>query len=73
LRAKGNLFPITQLNERIIQLDSNPTEYSDVYVGTLVQDKSGEVVFRPTADVPIRDFPLKDNKAKGAIEIFEMP
>jgi len=23
--------------------------------------------------MPIRDFPLKDNKAKGAIEIFQMP
>lgn len=72
-RTKGNLFPITQLNERIIALDSNPKEYNDVYVGTLVQRDNGTVEFKPTNDIPIRDFPTKDNKVRGAIEIFQMP
>jgi hypothetical protein len=39
----------------------------------LAMNSQGKVEFKPTADTPIRDFPLKDNKAKGAIEIFEMP
>jgi len=73
LRTKGNLFPITQLNERLIELDSNPKEYNDVYVGTLVQRGDGTVEFKPTGEVPIREFPTKDNKVKGAIEIFQMP
>lgn len=73
LRTRGNLFPITQLNERINQLDNNPNEFDDVYVGNLFLNKSGEVEFKPCSDTPIRDFPTKDNKQKGAIEIFQMP
>lgn len=73
LRTRGNLFPITQLNERLNQLDNNPNEYDDVYIGNLFLTKNGEVEFKPTSDMPIRDFPTKDNKQKGAIEIFQMP
>lgn len=73
LRTRDNLFPVTQLTERVAQLDNNPNEYDDVYVGNLVLNKNGEVEFSPSTDQPIRDFPLKDNKSKGAIEIFEMP
>lgn len=73
LRSNGNIFPVTALNERLNQIDNNPNEYDDVYVGTLIQNKEGEIEFKPTSDTPIRDFPLKDNKAEGALEIFEMP
>lgn len=74
LRSHGNIFPVTELNERLNQLDNDPNAFDDVYVGELVQDnKTGEVKFNPTIDLPIRDFPTKDNKVKGAIEIFEMP
>lgn len=73
LRTMGNLFPTTQLNERINQLDSNPNVYDDVLVGELVQSKNGEVHFKPTNDIPIREWPTKDNKEKGAIEIFTLP
>jgi hypothetical protein len=31
------------------------------------------VKFVPTTDLPIRDYPTKDNKIKGALEIFQMP
>ena len=74
IRSHGNVFPVTELNERLNQIDNNPDEYADTYVGELVQDnKTGEVKFNPTVDIPIRDFPTKDNKVTGAIEIFEMP
>jgi hypothetical protein len=74
LRSHGNIFPVTELNERLNQLDNDPNVFDDVYVGELVQDnKTGEVKFKPTTDLPIRDFPTKDNKVKGALEIFEMP
>ena len=72
LRTKGNIFPVTDLNARLNQIDNNPQEYNDVYVGNLVI--RGETVdFVPTTELPIRDFPLKDNKAEGNIEIFKMP
>lgn len=73
LRSNKTIFPITELNERLNQIDSNPAEYDDVYIGELVQDKQGEVEFRPTGDMPIRDYPLNDNKLTGALEIFSMP
>ena len=73
LRTRGNIFPVTELNERLNEIDNNPNEYNDVYIGNLVMDRSGKVEFVPTTDIPIREFPTKDNKVQGAIEIFEMP
>ena len=68
-----NMFPVADLTERVGQLDANPTEYDDVYVGDLVFNKDGQVEYKPTSAVPIRDFPHKDNKIEGAIEIYQMP
>lgn len=73
LKTKNNIFPITDLNERLNQLDNNPTEYNDVYVGDLILDKQGSITYTPSSNKPLREFPLKDNKATGAIEIFNMP
>lgn len=68
-----NIFPVADLTERLGQLDSNPREYDDVYTGDLTLNNSGIVEFRPTSDMPIREFPHKDNKIEGAFEIFQMP
>lgn len=74
LKTRGNIFPITEITQKLNEIDNNPTFYDDTYVGTLVMNSSGEVNFNPvTEDKPIREFPLKDNKATGAIEIYEMP
>lgn len=68
-----NMFPVADLTERIGQLDANPTEYDGVYVGDLVFNKDGQVEYKPTSAAPIRDFPHKDNKIEGAIEIYQLP
>ena len=68
-----NMFPVADLTERVGQLDANPTEYDDVYVGDLIFNKDGQVEYKPTSAMPIRDFPHKDNKIEGAIEIYQMP
>ena len=74
VRSHGSIFPVTELNERLNQIDNNPTEFDDVYIGSFVQNsKTGEVEFKPTGDKPIREFPTKDNKIVGAVEIFSMP
>ena len=73
IRSRGNMFPVTELNARLAQIDNDPSFYDETYVGELYYDKENHVAFKPTADKPIRDFPLKDNKAEGAIEIFKMP
>lgn len=73
VKAGVNMFPVADLTERLGQLDSNPREYDDVYTGDLTLNKSGIVEFKPTFDMPIREFPHKDNKIEGAFEIFQMP
>lgn len=73
IRAHSTIFPITELNERLNQIDNNPLFYSDTYVGDLVFNSNGEVEFAISGEKPIRDFPTKDNKISGAIEIFSLP
>lgn len=73
MRTQGNMFPVQQINERINQIDYNPNEYDDVYIGHLNLQRDGSVKFSPSLDTPIREYPIKDNKDKGAIEIYEMP
>ena len=73
IRAHATIFPITELNERLNQIDNNPNFYDQTYVGDLVLNSNGEVEFSPSSAKPIRDFPTKDNKVTGAIEIFDLP
>lgn len=73
LRSRGNMFPVTQLTERLNDLDKNPNGFDSTYIGTLVQNSKGDIEFTPTMDNPIREFPLNDNKYTGALEIYEMP
>lgn len=67
-----NMFPVVDLTERLQQLDNNPREFDEVYTGELVMNTKGEVEFRPGGQ-PIREFPHKDNKIEGAVEIFQLP
>lgn len=73
LKSKGNKFPVNELNQRLNELDVNSSEYDDVYVGELVENGDGEVVFKATEDQPIRIYPIENNMTKGALEIFCMP
>lgn len=72
IKVKAAYFPVAQLNERALQLDSDPRAYNDIYVGELTQQQDGKVIFRPTDDEPIRKWGVA-NDTPGAIEIFEMP
>lgn len=72
IKVKTAYFPITQLNERASILDADPKAYNDIYVGELVQNQEGKIVFKPNNDIPIRKWGV-DNTTPGAIEIFEMP
>lgn len=73
LRTRGNIFPVADLTQRLAEIDNDSHTFDDVYVGDLTQEKDGTVSFKLTGDQPIRDFPLKDNKISGALEIFKMP
>lgn len=73
MRRDSTLFPVANIMDRIHQIDGNPNEYDDVYVGELELKKDGKVEFKPTSAQPIRHFPHKNNKLEGAVEIFKMP
>lgn len=73
IKVGVNTFPVPQLTERLVQLDSNPNSLDDVYVGSLEFNNQGTLEFKPTNSKSIRYFPTKDNKVEGAIEIFQMP
>ena len=73
MRSRGNLFPVQQINERLNQIDRNLNEFDDIYIGNLNLQKDGTVKFSPSNDEPIREYPLKDNSNKGAIEIYDLP
>lgn len=71
LKVRASYFPVTELSERLMQIDSDPRAYDDVYVGELYE-KGGSIAFRKTDAVPIRQYKV-ENTTKGAIEIYEMP
>lgn len=73
IKVQNAYFPVQALTERIVQLDSDPRAFDDVYTGTLTLDKDNEVKFVASGIKPIRMYPLKENTEPGAVEIFEMP
>lgn len=73
MRRDSTIFPVAAIMERLEQIKANPSIMDDVLVGTLVQKEDGTVICKPSADVPIRNFPHKDNKLEGAVEIYKLP
>lgn len=70
IKVKTAYFPVTQLNERLLEIDRNGLD--DVYVGELIQMKDGRVEFKITDDQPIRKYGEK-NDTPGALEIYKLP
>lgn len=71
IKVRASYFPVTELTERLMQLDTDPRAYDDVYIGELCE-RNGEIVFKKTDDIPIRQYKA-ENTTKGALEIYEMP
>lgn len=73
MRRDSTIFPVAYLNDRLSQITENKHILDDVWVGEF-SIRDGEVIFKPTPDnKAIRNFPHKDNKLEGAVEIFKMP
>lgn len=73
IKTGYNMFPVTDLTERLQQLESDASILNEVYIADLIINKSGIVEYKPSAGIPIREFPTKNNKVEGAIEIYQMP
>lgn len=73
LKSGHNMFPVVDLTERLNQIDNNPSEYDDTYVGELSINSVGNIEFKPSSKQPIRTFKNQDNKMEGAIEMYQLP
>lgn len=73
MRTSSSMFPVHDLTQRLNQLLQDPKALEGTAVGTLVMSSGGSVEFTPTDDDPIVEFPLRDNKARGALQIFSFP
>jgi hypothetical protein len=74
MKREGTIYPVADLTDRLNELDFNPKSYDDILVGLISLDKDAVVRFKPSSEVkPIREFPHKDNKLEGCIEIHALP
>lgn len=74
LRMEGNFFPVQELKECLVELETNKTLLDASWKVDLFIDGTGKVKARPSNKMPIRDFPLTRNVDMDAcIEIFEKP
>ena len=75
MRIDGTLFPVADIKDYLATIQPSFDKFiSSHWVGDLIHDDSGEIKWKLNADLyPNRDYPVKDNKKEGAIEIFEMP
>jgi hypothetical protein len=75
MRVDGTIFPVADIREYLERIMPSIEEFvGPHYIGDLVFDLNGKAQWRVNGFVkPIREFPLKDNKHEGAIEIFERP
>jgi hypothetical protein len=76
LRVQGTMFDTIRASARLSQILTNKKTYVDsIWLADLVLDPDNQKIkFQyNTTGIPLRDFPIKDNKQEGVIEIYEMP
>lgn len=73
MRRDSNFYPVSDINDTINEIDANPNSLDYIGCGYL-ELKNGVVNFKPSIDnKPIREFPHKDNKLTGCIEVHKAP
>lgn len=74
MRTEGTLFPVSDLKEYLESIAPKREAFlAEHYVGELIRDASGKVIWKPNADLyPIRSYD-KDSNKTGCLEIFEQP
>lgn len=73
MRRDSTLYPVADINDRIMQLDNDITYMDSMYIGKV--ELSGEgATWKPDSNVNIiTRFPHKDNKLEGGLLIKTMP
>ena len=73
MRRDNNIYPVADLTDTLNEIDFNPRSL-DFIECVKAELLHGEVILKPDFDlVPAREFPHKDNKILGCIEIYERP
>ena len=73
MRRDNNIYPVADITDTLNEIDFNPRAL-DFIECVKIDLVNGETVFKPDMDlVPAREFPHKDNKVLGCIEIHERP
>lgn len=74
MKREGTIYPVTDLTDRVNEIDFDPHSLDDILIGLLSINKENTIVFKPDSNVkPVREFPHNDNKLTGAIEIHAIP
>ena len=74
MKREGTIYPVSDLTDRLNEIDFDPHSLDDILVGLLSINKENTIVYKPDSNVkPNREFPHKDNKLEGAIEIHATP
>lgn len=76
MRVQGTMFDTIRASARLAQIETNKKIYLDsIWKANLIVDPAGQKIkfeYNETG-IPLYEFPIKSNKQKGCIEIFEMP
>lgn len=74
MRTEGTVFPVSDLKEYLETISVKKQDFvAEHYVGELVYDATGDLVWRPLSDAtPLRTYDVVGDR-KGCLEIFEMP
>jgi hypothetical protein len=75
MRTEGTIFPVADLKDYLSEIMPRIEKFtSGHWIGRISINTLGEAEWKGDQDVTIiRDFPLKDNKRQGGIEIFVPP
>lgn len=76
MRVQTVNFDTLRCNARLHEIESNPSKYIDsIWIGKLdINPDTNKVTFRyDDSSIPLLEFPIRDNRQDGAIEIYEMP
>lgn len=76
LRVQGTMFDTVRASARLSHILTNQAKYIDsIWKASLIVDPLNQrIKFEyNNAGIPIHDFPIKENKREGVIEIFEPP
>ena len=71
MRTEGTVFPVADLKEYLEQVSVKKDQFlAEHMVGSLVYAPSGELVWRPNADLhPLRSYDIASGDKTGALEI----